>query len=125
MSSDGKRVVWSPTGATAAYTSTNWNNPKAAWTVVTGLPAQASVRADRVTANKFYAFSNGVFYVSTNGTSFAPTVSSGFPSSAKIVPVYNKANDVWLVSADTTNGGVSAFDRRRHQLYQTVEHLAG
>jgi len=70
--------------------------------VVTGLPAQAKVRADRVTANKFYGFANGVFYVSTNGTSFTATVSSGLPTSAKIVPVYNQANDVWLVSPDTT-----------------------
>ena len=105
MSPDGKRVVWSPTGTTAAYTSTNWNSSRATWTAVTGLPAQASVRADRVTANQFYGFSNGTFYVSTNGTSFAATV-SGFPSSAKIVPVYNKANDVWLVSPDSSAGGV-------------------
>jgi xyloglucan-specific exo-beta-1,4-glucanase len=48
----------------------------------------------------------GVFYVSTNGTSFAATVSSGLPTSAKIVTVYNKANDVWLVSPDPAAGGV-------------------
>lgn len=105
MSPDGKRVVWAPNGTTAAYTSTNWNTSRATWTAVTGLPAQAKVRADRVTANKFYGFSNGTFYVSTNGTSFTATV-SGFPSSAKIVPVYNKVNDVWLVSPDTSAGGV-------------------
>jgi xyloglucan-specific exo-beta-1,4-glucanase len=107
MSPDGKRVVWAPDGAASVYTSTNWNTSRATWTAVTGLPAQAKVRADRVTANKFYAFSNGVFYVSTNGTSFAPTVSSGFPASAKIVPVYNKANDVWLVSTDPANNGAN------------------
>jgi xyloglucan-specific exo-beta-1,4-glucanase len=107
MSPDGKRVVWAPDGAASVYTSTNWNTSRATWTAVTGLPAQSKVRADRVTANKFYAFSNGVFYVSTNGTSFSATVSSGFPSSAKIVPVYNKANDVWLVSTDSTNNGAN------------------
>src|SRR2546423_360073 len=106
MSADGTRVVWAPKGTTAAYTSTNWTAATPTWTSVTGLPAQAKVRADRVTANKFYGFSNGVFYVSTNGTSFTPTVSSGLPTSAKIVPVFNKANDVWLVSSDTTAGGV-------------------
>lgn len=105
MSPDGKRVVWAPNGTTAAYTSTNWTSGRPTWTAVTGLPAQAKVRADRLTANKFYGFSNGTFYVSTNGTSFAATV-NGFPSSAKIVPVYNKANDVWLVSPDSTAGGV-------------------
>lgn len=47
-----------------------------------------------------------MFYVSTNGTSFSATVSAGLPMSAKVVTVYNKANDVWLVSPDTTSGGV-------------------
>ena len=106
MSADGARVVWAPNGIAAAYTSTNWTAASPTWTAVTGLPPQAKVRADRVTANKWYGFSNGVFYVSTNGTSFTATVSSGFPASAKIVTVYNKANDVWLVSPDTSAGGV-------------------
>ena len=106
MSSDGTRVLWAPNGTTAAYTSTNWTASSPTWTAVTGLPAGAKVRADRVIANKFYGFANGVFYVSTNGASFTATVSSGLPTSAKIVPVYNKANDVWLVSPDTTAGGV-------------------
>src|SRR5258708_5182913 len=106
VSADGSRVVWAPNGTTAAYTSTNWATSRATWTTVTGLPAQAKVRADRVTANKFYGFANGVFYVSSNGTSFTATVSSGLPTPAKIVPVYNKANDVWLVSPDPTAGGV-------------------
>lgn len=105
ISPDGKRVIWAPNGTSAAYTSTNWNTSRATWTAVTGLPAQAKVRADRLTANKFYGFSNGTFYVSTNGTSFTATV-SGFPSSAKIATVYNKANDVWLVSPDSSAGGV-------------------
>jgi hypothetical protein len=107
MSPDGKRVVWAPDGAASVYTSTNWNTSRATWTAVTGLPAQAKVRADRLTANKFYAISNGVFYVSTNGTSFNATVNSGFPSSAKIVPVYSKANDVWVVSTDSANNGAN------------------
>jgi hypothetical protein len=106
MSANGTRVVWAPKGTTAAYTSTNWTSGKATWTAVTGLPAQAKVRADRVTALKFYAFSAGKFYVSTTGTSFTATVTTGLPASAKIVPVYNRANDVWLVSPDATTGGV-------------------
>ena len=105
ISADGSRVVWAPDGTTAAYTSTNWTAASPTWTAVTGLPAQAKIRADRVTANKWYGFSNGVFYVSANGTSFTATVSSGFPTSAKIVTVYNKANDVWLVSPDASSGG--------------------
>jgi xyloglucan-specific exo-beta-1,4-glucanase len=106
ISPDGKRVVWAPNGTTAAYTSTNWTAASPTWTAITGLPAQAKVRADRLTVNKFYGFANGVFYVSTNGTSFTAASSAGLPTSAKIVPVYNKANDVWLVSPDPTTGGV-------------------
>jgi hypothetical protein len=106
MSADGSRVIWAPNGTTAAYTSTNWTAASPTWTAVTGLPAQAKVRADRVTANKFYGFANGVFYVSTNGTGFTATVSTGLPTSAKVVIVYNKTNDVWLASPDSTTGGV-------------------
>ena len=106
MSADGSRVVWAPNGTAAAYTSTNWTAASPTWAAVTGLPAQAKVRADRVTANKFYGFANGVFYVSTNGTSFSAAVSSGLPAAAKVVTVYNKANDVWLVSPDSSTGGV-------------------
>jgi len=106
MSADGSRVVWAPNGTAAAYTSTNWTAASPTWAAVIGLPAQAKVRADRVTANKFYGFANGVFYVSTNGTSFSAAVSSGLPAAAKVVTVYNKANDVWLVSPDSSTGGV-------------------
>src|SRR5439155_16408359 len=102
ISPDGKRVVWAPNGTTAAYTSTNWTAASPTWTAATGLPAQAKVRADRVTTNKFYGFANGAFYVSTNGTSFTATVSTGLPTSAKVVTVYNKTNDVWLASPDST-----------------------
>jgi hypothetical protein len=106
MAANGTRVVWAPKGTTAAYTATNWTAASPTWTAVTGLPAQAKVRADRVTALKFYGFSGGKFYVSTTGTSFTATVTTGLPATGKIVPVYNKANDVWLVSPDPTTGGV-------------------
>ena len=92
---------WDP----AVYTSTTWTAAKPTWASVTGLPAQAKVRSDRVTANRTYGFANGRFYVSTNGTAFNATVTAGLPTAAKIVPVYNRANDVWLVSADPTTGG--------------------
>ena len=105
MSADGSRVVWAPDGTAAAYTSTNWTSAKSTWTAVTGLPAQAKVRSDRVTANRYYGFSAGRFYVSTNGTSFVATVTSGLPAAGKIVPVYNRASDIWLVSPDAATGG--------------------
>jgi hypothetical protein len=106
MSANGTRVVWAPKGVAAAYTATNWTAAKPTWTAVTGLPAQSKVRADRVTALKFYGFSNGQFYVSTNGTSFSATGAAGLPTAGKIVPVYNRANDIWLVSPDASTGGV-------------------
>jgi xyloglucan-specific exo-beta-1,4-glucanase len=124
MSPDGKRIVWEPDGTTSAYSSTKWTGSRTAWTAVTGLPAHAKVRADRVTANMFYGFSNGVFYISTNGTNFSATASSGLPSSAKIVPVYNKANDVWLASPDPDTGGVWHTTQQRYKLHQGVGYNA-
>src|SRR5260370_10411015 len=102
VSADGPRVVWAPNGTTAAYTATNWPSSTAQRTAVTGLPAQAKVRADRVTANKFYGFANGAFYVSTNGTSFTAPVTSGLPTSAQIVPVSNNPNHLRPPTPATT-----------------------
>ena len=70
VAASGSRVMWAPAGAAGVYYSTN--NGKN-WTLASGAPAGAIVRSDRVTATKFYAYGNGSFYRSTNGTSFVAT----------------------------------------------------
>jgi xyloglucan-specific exo-beta-1,4-glucanase len=95
-SADGSRFVWAPgDGGQPVVYATGFGN---SWSQSTGVPANAIVESDRVNANKFYAFSGGKFYVSTNGgQSFAATAATGLPSTGvhfKALP--GKEGDVWL-----------------------------
>ncbi|QKW33919.1 cellulose binding domain-containing protein [Actinomadura sp. NAK00032] len=93
---DGGRFVWAPgdAGQQVVY-SVGFGT---SWSASSGVPANAIVESDRVNASKFYAFSGGRFYVSTNGgQSFAVTAASGLPSSGvhfKALP--GKEGDIWL-----------------------------
>ncbi len=62
---DGSRFVWAPgdAGIQVVY-SVGFGN---SWSTSTGVPANAVIESDRVNPQKFYAFANGTFYVSTNG----------------------------------------------------------
>jgi photosystem II stability/assembly factor-like uncharacterized protein len=100
VSASGARVVWSPEGATATYYTSS--STGRSWTACAGLPAQVRVISDRVNANKFYAFKNGVFYVSTNGgASFTATVSSGLPTSARLKAMAGHEGEIWLAGGST------------------------
>ena len=61
---DASCVVWAPVGGQVSYSTATGSS----WTQCSGgVPSGALVRSYRVNAKKFYAFSNGIFYVSTNG----------------------------------------------------------
>lgn len=91
--SGGGRVVWSPSGV-GVYATTNGGK---AWTASSGIPAGARVGSDRVNASKFYGFSDGTFFVSTNGgTSFSATAATGLPASAQFRAVPGQQGDIWL-----------------------------
>ncbi|MDH2424692.1 cellulose binding domain-containing protein [Sphaerisporangium sp. TRM90804] len=100
---DGTRFVWAPgdAGQPVVY-SVGFGT---SWTAASGVPANAVVEADRVDKNKFYAFSAGAFYVSTDGgATFARTAATGLPSSGRFKALPGVAGDVWL--AGGTAGGV-------------------
>ncbi|MFC6086011.1 WD40/YVTN/BNR-like repeat-containing protein [Sphaerisporangium aureirubrum] len=96
--SDGGRFVWAPgdSGRQVVY-SVGFGT---SWSTSTGVPANAIVASDRVNPMKFYAFSNGTFYVSTDGgASFAASTAGGLPASNwnlrfKAVPGHE--GDIWL-----------------------------
>jgi len=94
VNANGTRILWSPEG-TGLHLTTNGGK---AWSAIAGVPAGARVASDRVNPNTFYAFANGVFYVSTNGgSSFAPTVAAGLPASpVRFRAVPGLAGHVWL-----------------------------
>jgi xyloglucan-specific exo-beta-1,4-glucanase len=107
---DASRVVWAP-GNNAAPVSFSTDNGNS-WTSSTGIPQGASVRSDRVNASKFYGFSNGTFYVSTNGgASFTATAATGLPAAAQFKAVAGHEGDIWLAGTSgiwhSTNSGAS------------------
>ncbi|MEV7970730.1 cellulose binding domain-containing protein [Sphaerisporangium sp. NPDC088356] len=100
---DGSRFVWAPgdSGLQVVY-SVGYGN---SWTQSSGVPANAVIESDRVNKNKFYAFSAGGFYVSTNGgATFTKTAATGLPSTGN---VHFKAlpgieGDIWLAGGTST-----------------------
>lgn len=110
MSADGNTIVWAPAGKAPSYSTTSGSS----WTACAGLPVNAFVASDRVNSNKFYGYSGGTFYVSTNkGATFTATA-TGLPDpssspSPETTPVNFKAmpgieGDIWLA------GGSEGYD---------------
>lgn len=93
LAADGSNVVWSTEGAGVQYAAFGGS-----FTAVSGLPAGAQVRSDRVSGNRFYAFAAGTFYTSTDGgASFVASSATGLPTDAvkfKAVPGFD--GHIWL-----------------------------
>jgi xyloglucan-specific exo-beta-1,4-glucanase len=98
---DGSRILWS--SSAGVFFSLDAGTT---WTASTGVPASASVRSDRVNPLKFYAFANGVFYISTDGgQTFAATAANNLPpagTSAQFKATPGHEGDIWLVGGSTT-----------------------
>jgi xyloglucan-specific exo-beta-1,4-glucanase len=102
---DASATVWS-TGGAGVFYSTSYGG---SWTASTGLPTGALVASDRVTPAKFYGFSGGTFYVSTNsGATFTATAATGLPTSGNVFikAMPGHAGDIWLAGGSSTNSGV-------------------
>lgn len=94
-------VLWSPPGSVVSASSSNGN----AWTTSAGIPAGATIGSDRVNPAKFYGFSNGIFYVSTNtGVSFTASGATGLPAFARFKATPGHEGDIWLAASGTTGG---------------------
>ncbi|MFG2818380.1 cellulose binding domain-containing protein [Kitasatospora sp. NPDC048365] len=95
LAADGSRVVWSPAGAAPVASAFGGSS----WAAASGLPAGASVQADRVNPKKFYGVAAGAFYLSTDGgLTFAKTAASGLPvdGNVRFKALSNAEGDVWL-----------------------------
>ena len=106
---DASRVVWSDSGAGVLYSTSTGSS----WTASSGITAGAFVISDRVNPKKFYGFSAGTFYVSTDGgiTFTSGTVSSAV-TSGRIKAVPGIEGDVWVAGGTgglwhSTNSGTS------------------
>ncbi|GAA3821660.1 cellulose binding domain-containing protein [Sphaerisporangium flaviroseum] len=110
---NGSRFVWAPgdSGQQVVY-SVGYGN---SWTQASGVPANAVIESDRVNPNKFYAFSAGGFYVSTNGgAAFTRTAATGLPSTGNVhfKALPGAEGDIWLAGGTSglwhsTNSGAS------------------
>jgi xyloglucan-specific exo-beta-1,4-glucanase len=102
---NASRFVWSPQGAQVHF-SVGFGS---GWTQSQGIPQGAVVEADRVNPSKFYGFSAGRFYVSTNGgQSFTATAASGLPSTGnvKFHAVPAREGDIWLAGGEGAASGL-------------------
>ncbi|MBG0829193.1 cellulose binding domain-containing protein [Planomonospora sp. ID67723] len=100
---DGSRFVWAPKGV-AVHHSVGYGN---GWTASTGIPTGAVVESDRVNAKRFYGFSGGKFYVSTDGgATFAATAATGLPAegNVKFKAVPGREGHIWLAGGDAAEG---------------------
>ncbi|WP_234122453.1 sialidase family protein [Clostridium hydrogenum] len=96
MSSKATSVVWSPQGGAVSYSTDSGSS----WKASNGIPKGALVASDRVNTNKFYALSDGNFYISTDGgASFIKTGATALPkdaTKANIKAVPGIEGDIWL-----------------------------
>lgn len=93
MSADGDAILWSPNGQPVYYST----NSGSSWALSQGVPQGVEVASDRSNANKFYAYGNGTFYVSTDrGATFTATV-TGLPQSGQIKAMHGIEGDIWLI----------------------------
>lgn len=109
IAADGSSIVWSTSNAGVKYSLDSGMS----WIDSSGIPAGAHVGSDRAVPGRYYAFANGVFYLSADqGATFTPTSAAGLPASGKFKAVPGRAGDIWLAAADgglwrSTNAGAS------------------
>ncbi|MFJ1791850.1 cellulose binding domain-containing protein [Kitasatospora griseola] len=114
LAADGSATVWSPKG-TGVVRSTGFGG---SWTSAAGLPAGATVQADRVDPKTFYGWSGGAFYVSTDAGATFTAKAAGLPAdSVRFKAVPGAKGDIWLAGGTagsaayglwhSTDGGAS------------------
>jgi len=90
---DGSRFVWAPQGRVPVR-SVGFGNT---WERVEGLPTDAVVESDRADPLTFYGFSDGRFYVSTDGgAAFVRSAATGLPDSATFKAVPGEKGHLWM-----------------------------
>jgi xyloglucan-specific exo-beta-1,4-glucanase len=101
---NGSRFVWSPQGA-QVHVSVGFGG---SWTQSQGIPQGAVVESDRVNPNKFYGFSAGRFYVSTNGGANFTAAATGLPTTGNIKfhAVPGREGDIWLAGGEGSSSGL-------------------
>ena len=108
ISADGNRIVWIPQSSSAYYSTNNGST----WAASTGSPTGTlEPIADRVNSNKFYIYSGGTMYVSTDG---GVIFTSGGAVSSGVRPrtVFGREGHIWVPRGNSgmsrsTNSGTN------------------
>jgi hypothetical protein len=87
VGADGTVFVWDQ-----KYSTDNG----ATWTACAGLPSGARVASDRVNPKKFYAFSGGTLYASTDGAATFTAATTGLSGSGRAAAVFGVEGEVWV-----------------------------
>jgi xyloglucan-specific exo-beta-1,4-glucanase len=107
MNANASRVVWSTENAGVFYSTSVGGS----FTQSSGLPNQSRVESDRVNPNKFYGYSNGTFYVSTNGGQSFTAAATGLGEAGQFKVMPGVEGDIWLATSTgvyhSTNSGTS------------------
>jgi hypothetical protein len=107
MNANASRVVWSSENSGVFFSTSVGGS----FTQSSGLPNQSRVESDRVNPNKFYGYSNGTFYVSTNGGQSFTAAATGLGESGQFKVMPGVEGDIWLATSTgvyhSTNSGSS------------------
>ena len=105
---DGSSLVWATADTASVWVS---SNAGASWTAASGIPAQAQVISDRVSAGVFYGYSGTTLYLSTNGGVSWSTLQTGLPSGGTLYALPDAQGDLWLAAGGSglfSNTGTAA-----------------
>jgi len=92
VSSDGKTFLWAPRGKTPAFS----RNQGWSWKACAGLPVDVKPASDRVNPNQFYAYAEGVLYVSTDGGATFHPAAKGMKGKGRARAVFGVEGEVWV-----------------------------
>ncbi|MCL2805403.1 MAG: xyloglucanase [Treponema sp.] len=100
VSADARIIIWAAGNMPPHWT----DNEGRTWNVCTGIPGSAKVVSDRVNASRFYAYSDGVIYASTNaGRSFQVMNNSfitGNVTKSNLKAVVGEEGHLWFAAGD-------------------------
>jgi hypothetical protein len=91
-------VAVSASGATFVASESYSVDSGKTWKASTGLPSGARICSDRVNPNKFYAFSGGTLYASTNGAVSFAAATSGLAGTGRASAVFGLEGEVWVAA---------------------------
>jgi hypothetical protein len=94
----GTKIAVGADGSVFVWGQNYSNNNGSSWTACGGLPGGARVGSDRVNPNKFYAFSGGTLYASTNGAATFTAATTGLSGSGRACAVFGMEGEVWVAA---------------------------